>query len=95
MALNQLVVPLRGNLSPGARILTDVSSEDFQLALLRWSDLNIKVPGAIIQVANEFDAVTTASSMPLNRERSVLIRFRLGESRIGLPNTLCLSLRRS
>ena len=61
MALAQFIFGLRGNLSPEARVLTDTSSKDFQLALLRWSDVNIKVPGAIIQVANELDAVTTAS----------------------------------
>ncbi|MCJ1267609.1 hypothetical protein MMC22_007495, partial [Lobaria immixta] len=59
MVLGQFLFELRGNLSPEARVLTDISSKEFQLALLRWSDINIKVPGAIIQVANELDAVTT------------------------------------
>ncbi len=61
MPLNQFVSELRGNLSPEACVLTDASSKDFQLALLRWSDVGIKVPGAIVKVTSEHDAVMTAS----------------------------------
>ena len=70
MALGHAVSELRGNLSPEARVLTDSSSKEFQLALLRWSDIDIKVPGAIIQVANEVDAVTTASPTPSAEPRT-------------------------
>lgn len=59
MALGQFIFELRGNLSPEARILTDASKKEFQDALLRWSDIDIQVPGAIIQIAEELDAVTT------------------------------------
>ena len=65
MALPQFVLDLKGKLSPKARILVDPSSKEFQLALLRWSDINTEVPGAVIQVANELDAVTTAGTIPL------------------------------
>ena len=65
MALPQFILDLKGKLSPKARILADPSSKDFQLALLRWSDINIEVPGAVIQVANELDAVATAGPMSL------------------------------
>ena len=64
MALPQFVFDLKGKLSPEARILADPSSKEFQLALLRWSDINIEVPGAVIQVANELDVVATASTLP-------------------------------
>ena len=65
MALPRLVLDLKGKLSSKARILVDPSSKEFQVALRRWSDINIELPGAIIQVANELDAVTTASTTPL------------------------------
>ena len=65
MALSQFVFDLKGKLSPKARILADPSSKDFQLALLRWSDINTEVPGAVIQVANELDAVAAAGTMSL------------------------------
>ena len=65
MALPQFILDLKGKLSPKARILADPSSKDFQLALQRWSDINIEVPGAVIQVANELDAVATAGPMSL------------------------------
>ena len=61
MPLNQFVSELRGNLSPEACIFTDASSKDFQLALRRWSDVGIKVPGAIVKVTSEHDAVMTVS----------------------------------
>lgn len=68
MALGQILFELRGNLSPEAHVYTNASSEELQLALLRWSDTDIKVPGAIIQVTNELDAAATASSMPFTQK---------------------------
>lgn len=61
MALTHFIFELRRALSTEACVLSDPSNEDFRLALLRWSDVDVKVPGAIVQVSNESDAVTTAS----------------------------------
>lgn len=61
MALSQFVQELKETLSSKTSILTDASSKEFQLALLRWSDVGITVPGAIIKVASEHEVVTTAS----------------------------------
>ena len=59
MAFNEFVSELRQTLSTQSRIITDVANKEFQLALLRWSDVDVKVPGAIVQVASESDAVVT------------------------------------
>lgn len=59
MALNEFVSELKGSLSPDACVLTDASSKDFQLALQRWSDVGIMIPGAIVKVASEHDAIVT------------------------------------
>lgn len=61
MALTDFISELRGALSAEVCVLSDPTKEDFQLALLRWSDVDVKIPGAIVQVANESDAVTAAS----------------------------------
>ncbi|CAL8576586.1 hypothetical protein XPA_002461 [Xanthoria parietina] len=62
MALTHFIAELRGALSAEACVLSDPTKEDFQLALLRWSDVDVKIPGAIVQVANESDAVKLASA---------------------------------
>ena len=61
MTITDFITELRGDLSVEACVLSDPTKEDFQLALLRWSDVDVKIPGAIVQVANESDAVTAAS----------------------------------
>lgn len=58
MAFSDLVVKLTHSLSAGARVMTDASEEEFQLALQRWSDVDVKAPGAIVQVADKQDVVT-------------------------------------
>lgn len=62
MALNQFLSELKESLSAEARVITDASQKDFQLALLRWSDVDVKIPAAIVQVANQFDAVQTVAT---------------------------------
>ncbi|KAF6228248.1 hypothetical protein HO133_007978 [Letharia lupina] len=90
MALSRFIIELRINLSPEARVYTDASSKDFQLALLRWSDVDVKVPGAIIQVANELDAVTTASSTPFAEK--VLLWSTIGTDGFVLDFTIFKSI---
>ena len=85
-----------GILSFQAHILKIRSSQEFQLALLRVSDINVEAPGAVIQVANELDGITTAS-LHLRLFRCELkavviadtLMACLGESSIGSPNPLC------
>ena len=64
MGFDHFISELEGRLSAKACILTDPSSKDFQIALQRWSDVEVQIPGAIVQVAEELDAVTTASACP-------------------------------
>lgn len=91
MALINFLSELKQSLSAEARVITDASEKDFQLALLRWSDVDVKIPAAIVQVANESDAVQTvcssssmsqhtsehrmARSKPHHNTRSRLCRF--------------------
>jgi len=67
MALGRFVTDLTEHLAPGTRILTNSSEEEFRDATLRWSDINAKVPGAIIKVTSELDAVTIASPMTVSQ----------------------------
>ncbi|KAI3612013.1 fad binding domain containing protein [Moniliophthora roreri] len=46
-------------LSPGAKVLTDSSTEEFQVLLGRWSDIDKQTPGAIVLVTTEEDVVET------------------------------------
>lgn len=62
MALTKFLSELKQSLSAEARVMTDASQKDFQLALLRWSDVDVKVPAAIVLVMNEDDAVQTVWS---------------------------------
>ena len=74
MALSQFVSELRSNLSPEARVLTEKSSQDFQIVLLRWSDVDIATPRAIVQVGCELDAVTAVDRRPPAEASLVLMR---------------------
>ncbi|KAK0111780.1 hypothetical protein ONS96_001049 [Cadophora gregata f. sp. sojae] len=48
---------LDSSLSSRARVATDASSADFKKLLIRWSDVNIQVPSAIIQPNCEEDII--------------------------------------
>lgn len=65
MAFTQFLSALRDDLSPQAQVLTDPTNESFKQALQRWSDIEVKVPGAIVQIGSEKDAVKTASSIQI------------------------------
>lgn len=59
MAISKFVESLAAKLSPGASILSDPSSDDFKAAHERWTELDLKTPGAIVLVATEEDVVHT------------------------------------
>ncbi|KAJ7609357.1 hypothetical protein DFH06DRAFT_1346381 [Mycena polygramma] len=50
---------LTSKLSEHSRVLTDSDSPAFKELLLRWSDIDLKVPAAIVQPATEEDVVIT------------------------------------
>lgn len=91
MALSECLSDLKQRLSAEARVITDASHKDFQLALLRWSDVDVKIPAAIVQVTNEFDAVQTvcSSSMLQNTKTTDW----LGENCFTASDRLCPGLR--
>ena len=62
MSIAHLTHELRALLSPKALILDDRDSDDFKAALVRWSDVDLQVPAAIIKPATEDDIVVTVSS---------------------------------
>jgi hypothetical protein len=59
VSLQQLLAPLKEQLSAGANISYDPST------LPRWSDYEAPKPGAIINVAVEEDVAIAVSSLPL------------------------------
>ena len=46
-------------------MLTDLTNESFKQALQYWSDIEVKVPSAIIQIESEKNAVKTVSSIQI------------------------------
>ena len=48
-------------LSPGASVLTDPASDEFKVAHERWTELELKTPGAIVLVSTEEDIVQAVS----------------------------------
>lgn len=48
---------LRAQLSPAAAILTDPNDAAFKSSMLRFSDVDLQIPGAILQPACEEDIV--------------------------------------
>lgn len=48
-------------LSPSSQILKDHDSVDFKTSAQRWSDIDIRVPGAILKPVNEQDTITIVS----------------------------------
>lgn len=61
MNLRGFVEGLSGQISKESKILTDPQDADFQASLERWSNFDLKVPGAIIKPINETDLVLTVS----------------------------------
>jgi hypothetical protein len=63
MSITKLTHELRALLSPKAFILDDRDSDDFKSALVRWSNVDLQVPTAIIKPATEDDIVVTVRSI--------------------------------
>jgi hypothetical protein len=63
MALSSLLSSLEQKLSPGAEILTDPSSAKFKEVHQRWSDIDVKVPGAILRPTTKSDTVNIVSQL--------------------------------
>ena len=61
MKLSGFISLLHSKLSEDSKILTDRQDTEFKSSLERWSNFELKVPGAIIKPANEADAVLTVS----------------------------------
>ncbi|PQE18750.1 FAD binding domain containing protein [Rutstroemia sp. NJR-2017a WRK4] len=58
MALSNLLSSLEHKLAPDTEILIDPSSAKFQEVLRRWSDIDVKVPGAILRPTTKSDTAT-------------------------------------
>jgi hypothetical protein len=58
MAFSHFISSLRQEASAETQILVDSSENAFKAALERWSNIDLKVPSAIIRPATEQDAVT-------------------------------------
>ncbi|PQE15890.1 FAD binding domain containing protein [Rutstroemia sp. NJR-2017a BVV2] len=63
MTLSNLLSGLEQKLSPGAEILIDPSSAKFKAVLQRWSDIDVKVPGAILRPTTKSDTVNIVSQL--------------------------------
>ncbi|KAK8052542.1 FAD binding domain-containing protein [Apiospora rasikravindrae] len=50
---------LRARLSPSSKVLQDNTTSEFKSSLARWSDIDVRVPYAIVQAASEQDIVAT------------------------------------
>ncbi|KAL1962835.1 hypothetical protein VTN77DRAFT_9110 [Rasamsonia byssochlamydoides] len=59
MQLQEFVDLLRGKLSSDSHILTDRETAEFKDSLQRWSNIDLKVPAAIVRPASETDVITT------------------------------------
>ncbi|KAL1988299.1 hypothetical protein VTN96DRAFT_274 [Rasamsonia emersonii] len=57
--VQEFVDALRAKLSSDSHVLTDPQHAEFKDSLQRWSNIDLKVPRAIVRPANETDAVTT------------------------------------
>lgn len=65
MTLQIVTDQLLGNLSAQAKVLTNPDSEEFKQLILRWSDIDRKIPGAIIVPGVEEDVVKTVKNILL------------------------------
>jgi hypothetical protein len=57
MTISKFVESLSAELSPGASVLTDSASDEFKAAHERWTELELKTPGAIVLASTEEDIV--------------------------------------
>ncbi|OTA67143.1 FAD-binding domain-containing protein [Hypoxylon sp. EC38] len=59
MASSSFISSLTSILSSNSKILQDAASTDFLASMARWSNLNVKIPLAIVQPATQQDIVGT------------------------------------
>ena len=86
MAFSEFLETLE--LSPESKVLTDSSSDEFKASIQRWSDVDAQIPGAIIKVANEQDAILSVRTISCNRHVTLIFpapRFN-ASSRPGYPS---------
>jgi hypothetical protein len=62
MNLDNQLRTLKESLSD-AQVLTDANTESFQTYLLRWSDIGLKTPRAIVLPRSELDCQVVVSSL--------------------------------
>jgi hypothetical protein len=58
--------------SASAKVLSDPNSDDFKLAIQRWTNLNLQIPGAIVMVETEDDILKTVRPLVPSPMRSYL-----------------------
>lgn len=61
MPIAEFVLYIRGCLSEDAAILTDRTDAHFWTTPKRWSNVGVKVPGAVVRPACEDDVVKVVS----------------------------------
>ena len=71
LQLEVLTNQLLGNLSAQAKVLTNPDSEEFQQLIVRWSDIDRKVPGAIVVAGVEEDVVKTVNNILLSHSDAI------------------------
>lgn len=72
MAISTFLTAIK--LSPGAKILSDPTSQDFKQAIERWTELGLQIPGAIVMVETEGDILKNCMSPIENASRPNSIR---------------------
>jgi len=61
--LSNFTRDLRDKLSPESRILIDAEDAEFKASCERWSNIDLKIPGAVFRPAIEKDVVIIVSCM--------------------------------
>ena len=61
MTLEIFLQSLQDRFSKDSRVLTDQHAPEFKPSLERWSNIDLKVPAAIVKPASEEDVVLTVS----------------------------------
>ncbi len=87
MIVSTLLTAIKADLSKEAQFLSDPTTEDFKLALARWSDNDVKTPGAIVLVATEDDIINTVCR-PKHFELERLLT-EAGQTRHQTRRTIC------
>ncbi|KAK7955671.1 uncharacterized protein PG986_004893 [Apiospora aurea] len=57
--MEAFISSLTARLSPASKVLQDTTTSEFKASLARWSDIDVRVPYAIVRPAGEQDIVST------------------------------------